>query len=271
LDGQKEVVMNNVTDGDSQGDPLIYNDVAYIPGKNLVAIDLKTNQLLWKLDINKNNSTSDGLIAALSTDGERIFFGDWLNRIFAVNMKTGNILWSRDKSGLGDNYIAVRNGSLYFGKGGEENYKNHKSSSWTFGAFKIDAVTGKTIWNTTITGWSSSSFAVSEDVAAVSCVNKVVGLNTQTGKIIWTINANIPETPVLVKDFLYFIERDKNNDDGYQLHAVNKLTGKILWTFQLPESNMAYGMMPYNKRLYISGAPSSVLVLEQQKTLHKNQ
>jgi len=269
LDGKKETIVKNATTDDSEGDPLIYNNVAYFGGKSLTAVDLNTKKQLWKFDVTEPTRPGpSATVCSLSTDGERIFFSDWGFNIFAVEMKTGKLLWSKDGFGLGRSYAAVMNGNLYLGQ-----TKEHKKYEYTTEVFKIDAVTGKTVWHTPMNSrsFSSLSLAVSTEVVIVSCIDKVVGLDTKTGEILWSIFARRPTAPVLVKNIAYFVEHSRSYGDDYKATAVNKFTGKKLWSFDLPESNTEYGIMPDNKKVYISGAGSTTTVLEQQESLPKSQ
>jgi outer membrane protein assembly factor BamB len=80
---------------------------------SLVALELATGKLLWKVDSRKDPSRSRVRAPALS--GERIFFPGLDGKVYAVKAATGEILWQRDLGSSITTALLVADGHLFVG------------------------------------------------------------------------------------------------------------------------------------------------------------
>jgi uncharacterized repeat protein (TIGR01451 family) len=143
--------------------------------------------------------------------------------IYALNARTGALLWSHDEIEVASSPAAA-NGVVYVTAAGGANVD------------ALDAGTGTLLWTYTVPGQSSnivSSPAVANGLVYFgSDDGKVYALNASTGAVLWSFVTGRPveSSPAVANGVVYI-----GSDDG-KVYALNASTGGVLWSFNTGSS-----------------------------------
>lgn len=170
--------------------------------------------------------------------GEGISF----NGIYALNAKTGELIWHYGTNGEAMPTPAYSNGTLYVTTG--DGY-----------AHAVDAKTGKLIWKTELKGMANMSSPAVVDgkmYVAMSSPGGVFGLDARSGKVLWksTIqgaeDTGIGDVSPAVSGGIVAMDavadaKEENGKSTMDTRVVtfDAATGKILW-----QANMGRGPKP---------------------------
>jgi len=156
-----------------------------------------------------------------------IFFGSRDKYFFALNQKTGEIVWRfrSMQGGSSDTTPAVTDGKVYFGTNGG---KFHA----------LEAKTGKELWSFETKRTFGSSPAVDQGTIYVGCYDGFLyALDSETGDLKWKYltGASIISSPAVVDAMVYV-----GSDDGY-MYGLDKNTGEVEFKIETD------GAMSYRK------------------------
>ena len=184
---------------------LYVNTVASLqPYYNSVsAIDAGTGWDTWSFDLQYTYFSSpvvaNGIVYAGASD----------DNLYALNAKTGALLWQHTTAGQAVYPPAVANGVVYVSSGS---------------LYALNATTGALIWQ------SPDGFTFSPAVAngvVYSVAGGLYALNATTGNVIWEYQtlSSASSSPVVAGGRVYVNSYENN------LYAVSALTGSLIWTF----------------------------------------
>ena len=202
--------------------PLIYKK-SVITGNaidGIVSYDLEKKSQNWRVNIPKGVEASGTLIR------DRLFVGSNNGKMYAIDLQSGEVLWTFDtKSELVAEPL-LDEGILYFISGAQSLYA-------------LDASSGRQMWihnrqdtsnQMTIRGGAKPAISGGIVYAGFSD-GSLVALNAKTGTEQWEITLNrdsrfrdIDSTPVLNEDRIYV----NSYDD--KLYCLAKEKGEILWS-----------------------------------------
>jgi polyvinyl alcohol dehydrogenase (cytochrome) len=226
----------------------------------IYALNRRTGELLWHFD------TKGEVMPTPAISDGRLIFSTGAGEVFALDPKSGEQLWVNKIGGMGNmSSPAVYKGKVYVGM------------SVPAFLFCLDAKTGNTLWKGQIpqainTGMGDVSPAVSDGIVITDAVSSKKTVNgkatmdvsirafdSETGKPLWTHRMGRGSKPPAFKGGVPMIH------DGtvyvgapvkslYQ--ALNLKTGKLLWTWTVPEQSPAGAARGpasyYDGMLYIS-------------------
>jgi eukaryotic-like serine/threonine-protein kinase len=199
--------------------PVIVDTMVYFgSGKNVYAVNLKKNEIVWKYTasdiVHSSPAVSDGMI----------YFGCWDSKLYALNVHTGSPVWSYQTG-------------LDMGNHGAEGIQSSPSiidslviiGSRDANVYAIHAKTGKRIWVQGFGGsWMPSSFAVynnnaytgSSDAYGMFTLNLKNGKYTKTNTTLFTFS-----TPVIANETAFVGVMNGS------LLAIDINTGKVKCKF----------------------------------------
>ena len=164
-------------------------------------------------------------------NNDKIYFGSGNGKIYALDLETGNEVWSFQTGEVSHTSPAVAYGNVYAG-------------SWDSYLYCIDAETGEKKWNYQ-TGTDTvyynqvgiqSSPLVADSTVYFGCRDAhVYALNAITGELQWKRFNNyswVIVSPVIDEDNLYY-----TTSDSQEFTALNRQTGDSLYTL----STKSYG------------------------------
>jgi|GEM_PF-2333875 len=262
--GQKDVLVN-LKVGQQYNPPLLYKDTMYISlGKGIAAFNINTGNKLWQFNLPLEQKQDLGItISTLSTDGEKLYFSNWKDTLYAVNLNTGKLVWSKYGVITAGNYLVPVNDILYV------NGFSTPSKVKQGGIFAYNAKNGDQIGSGIITDQNLFSFAVNDNIIfAYKHKNIIYAFDTRSGKTLWSLSQqNLFSNPIVVGSYLYYL---RLNNKYIEVTAVDKANGKIKWHYPLPNYEEPkfrnyHFIMPYQGKIYISGRASVALEPEPKK------
>jgi outer membrane protein assembly factor BamB len=215
----------------------------------LVAIRAKDGKALWRKSIGSPGSESSPLIV-----GDKLIFGCQCGSVYALDKKSGDLIWSTETAGEVKGAVAYNNGVVFGSNYGGE-------------FFAIDAGSGAKKWSTPIIGgaFGRGGGAYSTPAVAYGRVyvgafdGRVYSLDEDNGEIAWTYStgAEVYPGPVVadVKGAppAVFI----GSADG-KAYALDARDGDLLWSRsvggQITGSGVLIGETVYFARNTDSGA-----------------
>ena len=251
---------------------------------NFYGLDSKDGRLKWKFKTEgERRSEARGLdgmrprtqmfpnpwdyfLSSAGVDGDRVIFGCGDSRVYALDVRTGALIWKFQTGDVVHTSPALAGGTVYLGSfdnyfyaldaktGGEkwkfktgEDPQYHNQSGIQSSAavadgtvyfgcrdahlYALEAATGKEKWNFSTKGsWIIGSPAVKKGMVyfGTSDSTQFFGLERETGREIYAtkLKAYIFSSPALADDIAYV-----GGFDG-KLAALDTASGKILWEFR---------------------------------------
>ena len=159
-----------------------------------------------------------------------IYFITLDNKIYALNLKNGNIKWSfqttfEDKKSLFTaSPAAIENIIIApFGNGEIIAFKYDSGDIfWSENTAKISSLS-----NFDIKDISANPVISGDKVYSISSNGRLVASNIVNGSLAWSLEMSGKNSPIISNNQLYIVDNDA------RLVCVNKLTGQIYWITQL--------------------------------------
>jgi outer membrane protein assembly factor BamB len=211
----------------SETNPVIGGNLLFTSTKNtnfpitkrkIIAIDITNGTKAWEYNINSFICQNPVLFENL------LIFGAEDGKIYALDQKSGSIVWTRDFSVSSNNY-----GSAFVSP---VIYKNlvivHNGNRGYFG---LNASTGEPVWNYAAAAIPTfSSPATGNGLVYFSLSTKAVALDALTGNLIWESHLDPTvqnSSPTFVKNRLYF---GNNYGNGHGIVVLDAITGNYITT-----------------------------------------
>ncbi|WP_169787887.1 PQQ-binding-like beta-propeller repeat protein [Alicyclobacillus ferrooxydans] len=240
-----KIVWQIPTQGENMPSFDLYNGVLYAIGgdRTLRAINPKTGKVEWTLDVNGVAS-----MASINVKNNVLYadLGDPYQSI-AVNLKTHQIIYDNTSSytttqmGLDDAPVSVGSG-LVFTQWGK--IINASTQDYQETVTALSDKTGKEVWSFTEPNGLKATPEEYEAAAPVYSggivyfgspfVQKLYAVNAANGKEIWETNlkGSANQAPVVLKHDIII------GGAGGNLYVVNKQSGKLVGTYQLPSGEI---------------------------------
>jgi len=211
--------------------PVIEQGMVYFGSgdSHIYALDENTGKLAWKY------KTNDVVHSSPAISNGVVYCGSFDSKMYALDAKTGKEMWSFQAE-LDEKYHlmcgiqtspTVYNGVVYFGS--RDAY-----------VYAVETASGKLKWKQKFgSSWMPSSTAISGNRLFVgsSDAKKYFSIDAETGTIIDSLltNSFTFSSPSISGNTAYI-----GVFNGF-LHAIDKNTGEIKWTFKTDASNSASG------------------------------
>lgn len=242
--------LNTIAEGKTHGvnsspivettsDTLIYSDangMIYTVGMN-TQFDLKNGIITVNpSDVEYGYTTklqkaTQGIPASVSVYGNYIYFGDLAGSLQCLDMNTMQCVWARD---MGDSVlasIAIEETSegvfLYTGTVVNKTQKSRVQS-----LFKINALTGETVWEYQTTAKAKySSKTANQGIYAGLMASPIIGQGDIDDLVIFNVNR---------------LEVDKSHNSAVLL-GLDKATGMEVWSEYLDADSVSSPVAVYNE------------------------
>ncbi len=160
------------------------------------ALDAASGKLKWKF---KTDSLVNSTVAF--RDGQ-VYFGSYDKHVYALKATDGELSWKTETDpGVTSHIVAspaVAEDAVFIG-------------TWPGMMYAFERKTGKVRWRTPLGGRIQASSTVANGVVFTLAHNRLVGLDVNTGKIVWEQrvgNAFATSTPTLALGALYVGSRE---------------------------------------------------------------
>ena len=222
------------TEGLVRSHPAILNNLVFITSDDgyLYGIDTQSSEQVWKVDIGNLSDPEprenpgvvpdptifDFIQSSPIVSGGHIFIGSADGKVFAVEAKTGDFIWTYQTGQKIRATPAVEGDVVYVG-------------SWDGIVYALSASTGRGLWQTPIGGQVQSTSLVTNGlVYTASRKASVVALEAATGKVRWEYsygkNMWVESSPQLAGDLLFIGSSGNRNVVG-----LNAQSGELYTNF----------------------------------------
>jgi eukaryotic-like serine/threonine-protein kinase len=180
-----------------------------IAAYNESAYDLTTGKLRWL-----NSNYINFYYSATASDGKYVFSSNATGDIYALDVVTGNLGWTKNYSFGPTRTPAIYNGVLYL-SGGDQNIR------------ALDAATGNIIWNKyyNINNLLQTMDAYNGALYFIASDNRIYSANSADGTLNWQTDPSLVfvGSPTVVGNTLYASGYDSN------VYAMDAGTGNVKW------------------------------------------
>ncbi len=212
--------------------PLLADGVLYVGSGDggFHAVEAATGKRVWRFQGKGKVRTSAAL------DGPRVFFGTFENMVYAVDRQTGKEVWSKNTYAEVTSSPVLVGGRLLVGNRGGL-------------LAALDPADGKVVWRMVFWGSSVESTPAPGDgglfYIGSSDLRRISLIDSKDGRVVWRTDVfGIPWPRPLVTEKLVFASAAGCNP--YQMRhlgsltALDRVTGKIVWRWPVPESLALY-------------------------------
>ena len=181
----------------------------------VVALDADTGKVRWKVTMGPTESSP--LVA-----GGLVYVGDWSGKLYALNARTGRVVWTYQTGDKIKDGVAYAGGRVYFGS-----YDSH--------VYALNARTGKLVWKAgaqqrlgaTGTFYSTPAVAYGR-VYIGSTDGKMYSFGATSGKLRWShgTGSYVYSSPAVWNRGVY-----AGSYDG-TFYCFDAATGDVRWQFK---------------------------------------
>ncbi len=208
------------TEAGIEATPLVLNDTVFIGSSdaNFYALEAATGKLKWKYETGDKILGGANYAQNPTGAGHWLLIGSYDSHLHCVDAATGKAIWTHST----DNYI---NGTPALLPSGEIVFGGCDSFIHV-----LSLADGKEVRQIDSEAYIASSAAVMDGIGYVGNYgNLVIAFDPKTGEVKWKYrDRNFPyySSAALTADRVIIGGRDK------RLHAIDRATGKGVWTFQ---------------------------------------
>jgi outer membrane protein assembly factor BamB len=181
----------------------------------VVALDAETGKVRWKVSMAPTESSP--LVV-----GGLVYVGDWSGKLYALNAKSGRVVWTYQTGGKIKDGVAYAGGRVYFG-------------SYDTNVYALNARTGKLVWKAGAqqrlgsTGTFYSTPAVAYGRVYIGGTDgKMYSFGATSGKLRWShgTGSYVYASPAVWNSRVY-----AGSYDG-TFYAFDAATGDVRWKFK---------------------------------------
>ena len=207
-----EKVKKNTFAPGFKSSPALTEDTVYLGDEDgvLHAVDRATGKQRWKF------ATEDEIASSPTVDGENVLFGSYDNTLYCLNRANGERRWAVLTEGSVHCTPAVSEGKTFIA-GCDEHLR------------AIDIATGEQVLDMPIGGYLIASPATRDGLLYFGTHGAILAIDWTDERTVWTYEAGkgFPfHSSAAVTDELVIA----GGGDKF-VHAVNRATGKGVWTF----------------------------------------
>lgn len=218
-------------------------------GGALVALDLATGRVVWKLET-RGEPGRRSRVRAPALSGDRLFFPGLDGKVYAVQAATGEVLWQRDLGSRITTALLLADGHLFVGA------LNHR-------LYRLKPRTGEITAEQDAGDFPHSVLTVANGSLVVLAGEKtLLGLDLSL-KVRWTRTSSTPWStlrPLVLGDSVLV-----GNDAG-ELLALRLADGTPVWSRHV--EGVPRGLSHAGSTLFVGTLQGAVLAYESPQTGH---
>ena len=185
--------------------------------KTTLTIDPESVAYRYRSDI--TTPTWEGIESSACFYGHYAFFSDNAGALNCMDLDTMTHLWTLPQGDDSDATPTLdeRNGVLSLYSGTEVGQQSTQTGDWKGTAFlyRVDALSGKVVWKTTMTTWTKTDANMGNDIKGGIIGSPVVGKGKMADLVVYSFSMTTG---------IY---------SGDSLVAFNKDTGAVVWTYKM--------------------------------------
>ncbi len=215
----------------------------------IVVLDSQTGEEKWSIRFGSMNRSSPTVV-----DGKIYLSGGADGTIYALDVKTGTVLWSKliEQTTVYESPL-YRDGVLYVGSGVTEAAK----------VYALDADTGEILWSKDVGASSFFGGTLGTDYLYIGTYENstIRALSLEDGTEIWNAtvsNEGFASRPVYKDGFIYVNSTNFGSQTG-TLHVYDANTGEEKWSFAGIGDTQAGSPIVYEELVIVSSAVQPIL------------
>lgn len=199
------------------------------------------------------------IVGGPAVDGQNVYVASMQGRVVAIERKTGKAAWTFDAGSPVQGHLLAADGALYFGSG------DHRFHA-------LDAGTGRPIWTAMLGLHAQALPALVDGVLCFGAWDqRFHALDAKTGRTLWTRDFG-PSTfyspgaasPAASNGRVVFTVPTPEKGAA-NVYCVAARTGKVLWTFALPENRWCEVSPVADARsVYVAAGNGDVIALDME-------
>ena len=222
----------------------------------VIALSAGRRKVRWRLHIGASESSPVVV-------GNRLYLGDWLGNVYAIDKRHGRIVWTAHTGGAVKGAVAVSGNRVYAGSYDGHLYafdarngrlvwrassqprlfgtgRFYSTPAAAYGRVYIGSTDGKVYsfgatsgtirWSHSTGGYVYGSPAIWHELVLIGSYDHwFYALDAATGNLRWRFKANGPisGSGTVINGIVYFASLTKKG----RTYALNARTGRLLWTF----------------------------------------
>ena len=201
---------------------LPFGTKTYGPSDEALRPDFSVNKEYKHVKRVWHKALQGGIYSTPVTDGERLFIGDDIGCMYALDIRSGKTLWTFPTGMRIVGSPAVSDGVVVFG-------------SANYNIYGLDANTGKERWHITTNQAVMGAATIHDGVAYIGGGDgRMFAIDIHTGKVKWSFDElknYVLTRPLVYRDKLYFGCWDTH------LYALNLSDGSLAWKWNNGKGN----------------------------------
>ncbi len=201
---------------------LPFGTKTYGPSNETLRPDFSVNKQYKNVRRQWHRALQGGIYSTPVTDGQRLFIGDDIGCMYALDLRSGKTLWTFPTGMRIVGSPAVSDGVVVFG-------------SANYNIYGLDANTGKELWHITTNQAVMGAATIHEGVAYIGGGDgRMFAIDIHTGKVKWSFDElknYVLTRPLVYRDKLYFGCWDTH------LYALNLSDGSLAWKWNNGKGN----------------------------------
>ena len=201
---------------------LPFGTKTYGPSNEALRPDFSVNKEYKHVKRHWHRALQGGIYSTPVTDGQRLFIGDDIGCMYALDLRSGKTLWTFPTGMRIVGSPAVSDGVVVFG-------------SANYNIYGLDAKTGKERWRITTSQAVMGAATIHQGVAYIGGGDgRMFAIDIHTGAVKWSFDElknYVLTRPLVYRDKLYFGCWDTH------LYALNLSDGSLAWKWNNGKGN----------------------------------
>ena len=201
---------------------LPFGTKTYGPSNEALRPDFSVNKEYKHVKRHWHRALQGGIYSTPVTDGQRLFIGDDIGCMYALDLRSGKTLWTFPTGMRIVGSPAVSDGVVVFG-------------SANYNIYGLDAKTGKERWHITTAQAVMGAATIHDGVAYIGGGDgRMFAIDIHTGAVKWSFDElknYVLTRPLVYRDKLYFGCWDTH------LYALNLSDGSLAWKWNNGKGN----------------------------------
>ena len=210
------------TDGMPHWLSLPFGKKTYGPSIDSLRPDFSVNEQYPNVTRHWHHALQGGIYSTPVTDGKRLYIGDDIGTMYALDLKTGKTRWTFPTGMRIVGSPAVSDGVVVFG-------------SANYNIYGLDAHTGKELWHLTTNQAVMGAATIHEGVAYIGGGDgRMFAIDIRSGQVKWSfdqLNNYVLTRPLVYANKLYFGAWDT------YFYALNLADGSLAWKWNNGKGN----------------------------------
>lgn len=253
-----EVKWKRKTEGGVFAGPAVAKGVVVIPSvdKKIYGLDTATGDVKWTLPIG-------GMVQSKCvTDGERVFIGDWVNTLRAIDPAKGEQVWEVKMGRTAKGIIATPYSPAISSPAVGDGKVYVTTNDGVLHA--LDAKTGHMAWewwekDKNKLGYSSPLFHNDRIYIAIGDEGRTFCLDAKKGELIWSCDTDGRE--IYDSSFAFAGGNVFIGNVSGQFNAIDAQSGKIAWKYRLAPGHLLASPATDEKSVYIATMSGQIVAL----------